>query len=70
MVTRVGGTPEVLEVPADDAYGSLISYFLHCIETGQQPQLGTAAQATRALAMILALARSATQGEAVSPSLG
>jgi UDP-N-acetylglucosamine 3-dehydrogenase len=70
MVTRVGGTPEVLDVSASDAYESQISYFLRCIETGQQPELGTAKQATQALAMILAAARSAAQGETVSPVLG
>jgi len=70
MVTRVGGRPEVLDVPADDAYESQISYFLRCIETGQQPKLGTAEQATQALAMILAAAHSAVRGETVSPTLG
>lgn len=65
MVTRVDGTPEVLNVPAGDAYGNQMAYFLRCIETGQQPELGSLEQATQALQMLLDMVRSADQKEVV-----
>jgi predicted dehydrogenase len=61
MLTRVGGAPEMLTAPPGDAYGNQIAYFLRCIETGQQPKLGTVEQATQALAMLLGIANSANQ---------
>ena len=65
MVTRVNGAPEVLQVPAGDAYANQIGYFLRCIETAQQPELGSAEQATEALRSLLAIVRSADQNEVV-----
>lgn len=65
MVTRANGTPEVLEVPSGDAYGNQIAYFLRCVETGQQPELGSAEQATDALQILASIMRSANQNDVV-----
>ena len=68
VLTREGQPPELVQVPEQDAYVSLTSHFIQCIEMGIKPELGTAEQAVRALSMLLTAVQSASLGEKVAPA--
>jgi UDP-N-acetylglucosamine 3-dehydrogenase len=67
VISRLGDSPEELEVPVYDAYEQEVDYFLSCVEDGKQPELGTVEQAIQALSMILTVADSATEESRTSP---
>lgn len=69
VLTRVGRSPEVLEVPDQDAYVEEVAYFLKCVEMEKQPDLGSGSQATEALAMILAGSQAGAQEKRIAPIL-
>lgn len=53
VLTRAGGSPEIIDVPDEDAYGNEVGHFLACIEQDRAIGLGTAAQGLEALALAL-----------------
>lgn len=62
VLNRVGGSPEVIETPDEDAYSNEVAHFLTCIEQDEPIGLGTAKQGLEALAVALEVIRAASQG--------
>lgn len=52
VLTRVGSQPQVIDITIRDPFEDEVAYFIECIETGQQPQLGSLEQAIQALETI------------------
>ena len=52
ILTRTGQQPQVVDVNIGDAFEALVTYFLECVETDKQPQLGSLEQAVQALETI------------------
>jgi predicted dehydrogenase len=59
ILTRMGSQPQVIDVSIRDAFEDEVTYFLECIETEKQPQLGSLEQAVQALETILEVKSSA-----------
>jgi predicted dehydrogenase len=66
VVTRTGGTPEVIDVPNEDAYVNEVAHFLDSIEKGEDVRLGTGEQALQALAVALAVRDAAAGNQGMS----
>jgi predicted dehydrogenase len=62
-VFPVDGQPETVSVESADPWGPEIAEFVSCVEQKRQPVQGTGAQATLALRVSLAAARSLQSGE-------
>lgn len=60
MQFKNGVDPEEIRVPITDSYLEMVRHFVACIREDRQPEWGTPAQARQALAVVLAVARSAT----------
>ena len=61
-VFPVEGEPETVPVESADPWGPEIEEFVSCVEQGRQPAQGTGEQASLALRMSLAAARSLESG--------
>lgn len=65
MLSKTGIEAHELEVIPSDAYASMLGHFFNCIRENVQPTWGSPYQARQALEVLLAIARSASEGKTV-----
>jgi predicted dehydrogenase len=63
IVFKTGNEAHELEVIPSDAYTAMLGHFFNCIRENVQPAWGSPYQARQALEVLLAIARSATEGK-------
>lgn len=65
MIFKPGFEPQKLEITPSDAYVAMLDHFFNCIRENVQPTWGSPYQARQSLEVLLAIARSASEGKVV-----